>query len=120
MRSLAKNVGKFGEDLAKDFLVSRGYKILERNLCLGKKEIDLVARLDRVTIFVEVKTVSSPRQEDPELALTPKQTRTLKKAISAYCFQRKVNKNSVRLDLITVTLSPFSKTARIKHYRDIL
>lgn len=53
-------IAKHGEELAADYLQTRGYKIVERNWRLGKRgEIDIVAEKDGILSFVEVKTRSS-------------------------------------------------------------
>ncbi len=119
MSSSTKNIGNFGEKIAKNFLLSRGYEIREQNLRLGHKEIDLIAQDQNWVIFIEVKT-NACYWQDPEFALSSKQIRTLKKAISSYCFHNRINKNHIRLDLITITLNKSKKRARLKHYKDII
>ena len=49
-------LGRRGESLAKTFLESLGYEILDENWTHGKAEVDLIAYKDRVIIFTEVKT----------------------------------------------------------------
>jgi putative endonuclease len=55
---MAKHIetGKFGEDLATEFLIKKGYKILERNYRHRRSEIDIIAEFNNEIIFVEVKT----------------------------------------------------------------
>lgn len=61
-------LGRWGEDLAAEYLIERGYTILERNVRTRYGEIDLVAQLAEesislsdspVTVFVEVKIRST-------------------------------------------------------------
>lgn len=59
--------GRLGEDLACRLLERRGIRILERNLRLGKDEIDILAADLRETFFVEVKTTTTGK--DPFLAI---------------------------------------------------
>ena len=49
--------GAQGEDIAIDYLRSKGYVILDRNWRSGHKEIDIVARKDDIVVFVEVRLV---------------------------------------------------------------
>lgn len=52
-----KNTGNLGEDLAAEYLISLGYKIIERNLRLAFGEIDILAQEGKTIVIVEVKTV---------------------------------------------------------------
>ena len=49
-------VGQGGESAAKRYLLSKGYEILDSNWQCKIGEIDLIARLGRIIVFVEVKT----------------------------------------------------------------
>ena len=48
-------VGQIGEAVAAAFLASRGASVLDRNVRVGRGEIDLVVSLDGECIAVEVK-----------------------------------------------------------------
>ena len=48
--------GKLGENIAKDFLVKKGFKILDTNFHYSRfGEIDIIASKSNVIYFVEVK-----------------------------------------------------------------
>lgn len=53
-----KEVGRIGEQVAADYLKSRGYRVVERNYWRKWGEIDIVAQKGEIIHFVEVKTVS--------------------------------------------------------------
>lgn len=53
------DLGKWGEQLARDLLVTKGCAIVEQNWHSGDKEIDLIAMKGSRIIFVEVKTRSA-------------------------------------------------------------
>ena len=46
-------LGKLGEDLAANYLIDKGYQILERNWHSGHKEIDIVALDDNYLVIVD-------------------------------------------------------------------
>ncbi|MBE5935296.1 MAG: YraN family protein [Lachnospiraceae bacterium] len=48
-------IGNQYEDIAVDYLIKQGYKILERNFYSRHKEIDIIARDKQYIVFVEVK-----------------------------------------------------------------
>ena len=58
--------GDEGERLAADFLVKKGYVILERNYRHKRSEIDLIVRKDNWLVFVEVKLRKSTNYGYPE------------------------------------------------------
>jgi putative endonuclease len=65
-------VGKWGEKLAEDFLIARGYTLVERNARTSYGEIDLVMKSQEGTlVFVEVKTRTTKTFGHPEESITP-------------------------------------------------
>jgi len=60
------NLGRKGEDLAKQHLEAVGYEILDENWRFGKAEVDLIAYLNKTIIFVEVKTRTGNAFGEPE------------------------------------------------------
>lgn len=119
MENYKKTIGSFGENLAKEFLIKRGYKILDSNLRFKKLELDIVTKLDNKIIFIEVKTRNSPNVGPAEDALKNSQIKDLKRAISAYCFNKKISANNTQLDFIAIDLFKQQNTAKIKHFKDI-
>ena len=51
-----KSVGSFGEKAAAEYLMGKGYLILERNYSCRYGEIDIIAQADGFLVFAEVKT----------------------------------------------------------------
>lgn len=65
-------VGKMGENLACDFLLNLGYSIVERNVKVHCKELDIVALDNDKLVVVEVKTRSCDSLYDGSWAITRK------------------------------------------------
>jgi len=61
-----QQIGKWGEDTVAVYLAGRGYQIITRNARTPYGEIDIVARQDDITIFVEVKSRTSNKMGLPE------------------------------------------------------
>lgn len=76
--------GQKGEDSAARFLERIGYRVMGRNVRVGKHdEIDLIAYdpFDRVLVFCEVKTRSKNESEyHPEINLTWQKRRNMARA----------------------------------------
>ena len=62
-----KEIGAIGEKLAARYLKRHGYRILARNLHMGRNELDLVAKNKQYLAFVEVKTRSFDSLEQAQL-----------------------------------------------------
>ena len=105
-------LGKKGEQLAVDFLLKNGYKILERNYRFDKAEVDIIARQNDTLAVIEVKTRSSTDFGNPQDFVKPKQIQHLVKAVDEY-----VNVNSldveVRFDIIAIVRE--GKSFNIEH-----
>jgi putative endonuclease len=114
-----KNIGTFGELIAKNFLIRRGYKIISANHRIGRLEIDLITTYSDKLVFIEVKTRKATSAGPAQDALKSSQIKDLKRAISIYCRQRRVNINNIRLDLISIDLCPQKSSAKIQHFKDI-
>ena len=91
------------EDLACAYLKSKGYKILDRNVYLMRKELDVVA-LDRGTIvFVEVKGRRSARYGLPAEAMDRTKRRHMIQAARAYIKRMGLEDRPCRFDFVAVT-----------------
>jgi putative endonuclease len=98
-----RSQGSKFEDLACVYLVEKGYKILDRNVYLMRKELDVVA-LDRGTVvFVEIKGRRSTRFGSPAEAMGRTKRRHLIEAAKVYIKSRKLVGRPCRFDFIAVT-----------------
>lgn len=81
--------GLCGEDQVVKYLQDRGFTILERNYTQRYGEIDLIAQLAELVVFVEVKMRTSSDVDPGELVCRSKQQKlilTAKRYISThYC-----------------------------------
>lgn len=103
LRQDTRAKGRSGEDAAVQYLVARGYTILERNYFTRCGEIDIVARAPGgTTVFVEVKSGSGSRYGHPLFWVTRrKQTQILRMA-QAYRRERPCDGQPCRMDVIAV------------------
>lgn len=139
-----QNIGKIGEETACKFLMKHGYQIITKNYWKKWGEIDIIAKKDRVTHFVEVKTVSkdltSGLNRDfisceiekrvnheisddyrPEDNIHPWKLKRLSRVIQSYLIENNPDRNSEwQFDAITVFLDLENKTAKVDHIKDII
>ena len=112
-----RRLGKWGEDLASQFLIKQGYKLIGRNFVESTYgEIDLICQKDDEIIFVEVKTRTSRAFGDGEEAVSYYKQQKILKAIEGY-LQDNETELSPRFDVIVVEL--FSLTPKFIHYENV-
>lgn len=91
--------------MAADFLIEKGYLILEKNWRYGYGEIDLIAS-DEATkelVIVEVKTRSTRRFGEPEASVSAAKMKKLQETAAAY--REKTNHlGECRFDVIAISL----------------
>ena len=103
--SLHNEIGKEGEQIAANYLVSQGFEIIDRNYVYLKREIDIIAKKDEVLHVVEVKTSDFWMHEEPHLSVGKTKQRNLGIAAEAY-LEEKDLENELQFDIIEVRLSP--------------
>jgi putative endonuclease len=95
--------GRRGEDIAAAFLESEGWAIVARNFRWRGGELDIVASLDPVLAFVEVKSWDRAGPEGLESAIgADKRRRIVETAQIFLSRHREYNDWSVRFDVILV------------------
>ena len=116
-RSMAEHyeLGKKGEQLAVDYLLEKGYQILERNWRFQKAEIDIIAQKASILVAVEVKTRSTDYFGNPQDFVNPKKIKLLVSAIDEYVTKKDLDVE-VRFDIIAITKEV--KTLKIEHLED--
>lgn len=107
-------LGKKGEELAMDFLIDKGYKILEKNYRYLKAEVDIIAQKEDVLAVVEVKTRSTDYFGNPQDFVNPKKIKLLLSAIDYYVIEKDLDVE-VRFDIIAII---HQKEIKIEHLKD--
>jgi len=93
--------GKLGEELASQYLIDKGYEILERNWRNIHKEIDIIAKDGKVLVIVEVKTRQTDEYGNPDIAVTRRKQRMLIAAANAYISKNNMDVET-RFDIISI------------------
>tara|TARA_R110001632_G_scaffold19898_10_gene59870 strand:+ start:1177 stop:1536 length:360 start_codon:yes stop_codon:yes gene_type:complete len=96
------DLGKKGEQLAVDYLIKEGYKILVRNWRFQKAEIDIIALKENILASVEVKTRSTNYFGNPQDFVNPKKIKLLVMAMNEYVIKHDLDVE-VRFDIIAIT-----------------
>lgn len=99
--ALHNELGKFGEEMAVEYLRKNGYEILETNWTFQKAEIDIIAQKENILAIVEVKTRSSIDFGLPQDFVKPKKIQLLVKAVNEYIISNDLDVNA-RFDIIAI------------------
>ena len=94
--------GAEGESAARSYLLSKGAKILEMNFRRPAGEIDIIAKLRKTILFVEVKRRSSLRFGRPSEAVNPAKQAHILRTAMLYLQENGLEDVPVRFDIIEI------------------
>jgi len=106
--------GAIGEEMAANFLKRIGYRIIERNFRTKFGEIDIVAKIGAVFVFVEVKTRLSSSLGPPLLSVTKRKEEKIIKNALIYLNRHNQDDAYWRIDIVSVKLNNDSGTDSIE------
>jgi putative endonuclease len=95
-------IGSEGERAAAEFLEARGYRILDRNYRTRLGEIDLVAEVGRILVFVEVKVRLNDRFGGPAAAVTSAKQARIARLAQQYVMSRRLGERPCRFDVVLI------------------
>ncbi|NLY47093.1 MAG: YraN family protein [Tissierella sp.] len=97
--------GKIGERIAKDYLVKKGYRILETNYRNKLGEIDIIAFCNGILVFVEVKSRTNTSYGYAYEAVNYKKQRKIFNTSLIYIKSKNFDKYQIRYDIIEVYMT---------------
>ncbi len=106
------NQGRKFENLAAEFYLQQGFKILERNWRSGHKELDIIVSRDDLVVFVEVKSTFSKKFGHPAEWVDRKKARNLIEAANRYIAEKDVTDSDLRFDVVTFV------DGKLEHFPD--
>ncbi|MEI7695484.1 MAG: YraN family protein [Chlorobium sp.] len=115
-------LGPEGEQIAADYLVKAGYRILQRNYRFHRNEIDMISLHRGTLCFVEVKTRFSSAKGHPAEAVTLQKQREIIKAAQAYLTITGQIDTDCRFDVMAVLIQSMDGnrigTFTVEHFKD--
>jgi putative endonuclease len=122
-----KELGNLGEDLACEYLVKNGYKILGRNYRINFGEIDIIAqkkpklfaKSDKAIHFVEVKTLSGNSSFNPEDRVDYKKQNKYKRLAEIWLSKNKLPEDiPYQIDIAAVSVNNGDK--KIEYFENVV
>ena len=99
-----QETGKYGEKLAADFLLNKGYHIIHTNWRFKNWELDIIASKNNRLHIVEVKTRTSTVFGHPEENIDNKKMQYLINAAEEYMYQNPIWKQ-LQFDVVAITIT---------------
>ena len=109
--------GKWGEEVAAEYLVRHGFELLARNWRHQEKEVDIIAQKDGGLYFVEVKTRHGD-EWNAENAITSKKRTQLLRAMMAWKLQHP-SPMPVRYPVIAIVINEPDSPPEIRWHDSI-
>jgi putative endonuclease len=106
--------GKEGEDIAVNYLISKGYKIKDRNFSSLNSEIDIIASKGDMLVFVEVRLKYNADYGYPEGTMGKGKQNAVKRGAEAYLHKFPWH-GEARFDFISIIEKP---QFEILHFED--
>ena len=97
-------LGQRGENLAARHLRRLGFRILERNVRVGRYELDIIARERDTIAFVEVKTRRNEDTVSPVDNVGPEKRQHIRRAARRYIAEHKHPNMYYRFDIVSVVV----------------
>lgn len=110
-----QKIGAWGEEIAAAWLAERGREILARNIRTPYGEIDIIARQGEITVFIEVKTLTSSRNLLPEQQITNRKREHMLNAAQHYAAEHAID--HWQIDVIAIEGKPGS-TPQVTHFEN--
>ena len=109
-----KEIGRKGESIAVDYLIRKGYTIIEKNYSYRRFEIDIIAKQKNTIVFVEVKTRQTSSFGFPEESVDNRKIKHILNCADHYIYQIQWTGN-IRFDIISILFKP---SLSIEHIED--
>ena len=111
-----KEIGNEGEKRACQYLLSKGYEIIEKNWNTKSGELDIIVKKDETLVFVEVKTLPNATPDMLSSVLgKQKQKRIVKTAKHFMLKHRQYSNSYVRFDVIVLDMQDLPPVYHIEN-----
>ncbi len=111
-------LGLKGEQIAKKYLLKKGFKILETNYQCRFGELDLIAKDKSSLVFCEVKTRSKGMIAPPQESVTPAKQRKMIKTAQFWLMEHPVDLD-LRFDVLAVSPDSLGRWT-VEHLENVI
>ncbi|MGI5840750.1 MAG: YraN family protein [Patescibacteria group bacterium] len=119
MKHLNYSKGRLGENLAKNYLIKKGFKPLDQNYRTPHGEIDLIMLDGPTLVFIEVKLKIGTDFGLPEDMISKNKIIQVQKTARRYLLDNPLGFPRLRLDAVCIVLDSDKSVKRIAHYENL-
>ncbi len=112
-------LARWGENIAKEYLLAQGIVILQMNFRSKLGEIDIVGKEKEDLVFFEVKTRSSKNYGYPEEAVNQKKIKKIEVVANDFQDFNKITDANWRIDTIAIIRNPYNGKYEIEWFKDV-
>ena len=109
-----QDTGRRGEELARQFLEKKGFRIIESNYRCPEGEVDIIARHEDCLVFIEVRAKTSREFGSPEESVTATKKKKLITTARRYRQTHDKLPPQWRIDFVAVELDKRGEPLRIE------
>ena len=111
-----RETGLSGEERATQYLLEKGYEVLERNWRTKTGEIDIIAFKNDTIVFVEVKTLPNGTIDMIQRELNYQKRQRIIKTSKRFLLNHRQYSNSyIRYDVIVIDMPGFERVYHIEN-----
>jgi putative endonuclease len=112
-----QKIGAWGEGIAADWLAEHSCEVIARNVRTPYGEIDIIAKQGDVTIFIEVKALTSSKNFFPEHNITTRKREHMLAAAQHYAAEHEID--HWQIDVIAIEGRPGTEPV-VTHFENAL
>ncbi len=113
-----KELGYLGEQIAKKYLIGKGFEFITENYFTKKGEIDLIFLNQDILLFIEVKTRKN--KKDFDIAIGFQKMKRLRASAEIFIEKEDVSFKEMQFDVVFILLGPEGNVEEIGHKPNFL
>ncbi len=110
-----REIGAYGENIAMEYLLNKGYKLISKNFRSQFGEIDIIAKEKDLICFIEVKSRYNTNFGFPAQAISKNKQKRIKKTSLLFINKEKLFNLNIRYDVIEILLNYNDDSYIINH-----
>lgn len=113
-----QKTGSKGERVAGEMLEQKGYQVLSHNYRSKWGEVDIVAKIGEVVVFVEVKTKTGQEYGEPWEMIDQRKLNKIENMGHLWC-EEFGWKGLCRIDVVGVWMEESGDVTRVEHWENV-